>query len=41
MHELSQYKANETEMKLIVENQYEDTDFVFARETGKSIFPCI
>ncbi|QPA31274.1 tyrosine-type recombinase/integrase [Anoxybacillus caldiproteolyticus] len=27
-------------MKLIVENQYEDTDFVFARETGKSIFPC-
>ncbi|MBB3907876.1 integrase [Anoxybacillus rupiensis] len=36
---LKRYKAKQAEIKLIMGNQYEDNDLVFARETGKPIFP--
>jgi integrase len=39
LKELKRYKAKQAEIKLIVGNQYEDNGLVFARETGKPIFP--
>jgi integrase len=39
LKELKRYKVKQGEIKLIVGNQYEDNDLVFARETGKPIFP--
>jgi integrase len=39
LKELQRFKAKQAEIKLVLGNQYHDNDLVFARETGKPIFP--